>query len=63
MVTLELDRRDAGRLLACVRERCAKLRKGHEKFKGNWDPEKGKNMSESFAAYAALEEKLEALIK
>jgi len=62
-VTITLSRRDVGRLLVGVRERCKKLQRGLNKFADNFDPELGANLTEGFAAYSDLEKRLNDALK
>lgn len=53
-ITLEVSRRDAGRLLKLTTDRQRKFAKGIAKFGDDFDPELGHNMIEGQKAYAAL---------
>lgn len=59
MINLELSRADVMRLLAGVRERKRRAEHGLKKFADNFDPEKGKNLLESFEDYERLEKYLD----
>ena len=62
MITIEVDERDAGRILAGVKERQKKLSKGVNKFGDDFDPQLGANMVEGLAAYNRLVSNLEKAI-
>ena len=48
MYNIQVDRRDAGRILSALRERHKKMRKNIEKFGDDFDPEKGAGMVEGY---------------
>lgn len=53
-VLIKVTRRDAGRLLALVRERKRRLKKGIDKFGDDFDPKLGANMIEGLEAFTEL---------
>jgi len=62
MITIEVDERDAGRILAGLKERQKKLQKGVTKFGDDFDPQLGANMVEGLSAYNRLVSYLEKTI-
>jgi hypothetical protein len=63
MPTVDLSRRDIGRLLVGVRERLRKLDRGLSKFGDNFDPSLGANMTEAREAYSRIETVLKEAIR
>jgi hypothetical protein len=49
-----LEDRDIGRILSGLRDRRKRLKRGIEKFGDDFDPDKGRNMTDALASYERL---------
>lgn len=63
MINIQVDRRDAGRILNVLRERHRKIARGLTKFGTDFDPTLGANIVESEAAFRALIQKVEGYVQ